>query len=146
MSEMSNYLEQNLLAHIFRTSSWSKPSTLAIALLTTNAADGDTGQFSTGTGVEVTNANAYARVARNPLDANWSAETTSGAGNTQNVAAITFTQATGSWGTVAAMAMVTSTTYDSGNMLFYSTVDTSRAIDNGDTAEFAATSITVTLA
>ena len=146
MSEMANYLEQNLLMHIFRTSSWSKPSTLAIALLTVNADDDDTGQFSTGTGTECGNSNGYSRQSRNPLDANWSAETTTGAGNTQNVAAITFTQATGSWGTVAAMAMVDSSTYDSGNLLFYSTVDTSRAIDNGDTAEFAATSITVTLA
>lgn len=113
--------------------------------MTTNADDDDTGQFSTSTGVEVTNANAYSRQARNPLDANWSAAT-GGAGQTANVAAITFSQATGSWGTVAAMAITDSSTYDSGNLLFYSTVGTSRTIDNGDTAEFAASAITVTFA
>lgn len=145
MAEMSDYLENNLVTHIFRTSSWSKPSVLAIALLTTNAADSDSGQFSTGTGVEVTNANAYSRQSRNPLDANWAAAT-GGNGQTSNVAAITFTQATGSWGTVAAMAIVDNATYDSGNMLFYSAVGTSRTIDNGDTAEFAASAITVTFA
>ena len=145
MSEMSNYLEDELIKHIFRTGSFTKPSTLAIALLTTAAVDGDTGAFTAGTGVEVTNANAYARESRNPLDANWTA-TAGGDGQTDNAAAITFTQATGSWGTVAAMAIVDSATHNAGNMLFHSTVDTSRTIDNGDTAEFAAGSITVTLA
>jgi hypothetical protein len=113
--------------------------------LTTNAVDADTGQFSTGTGNEVTNANAYARQARNPADANWTAAA-GGNGQTSNVAAITFTQATGSWGSVAAMAIVDSSSYDAGNMLFYSTVGTSRTIDSGDTAEFAIGAITVTFA
>ena len=142
---MSNYLEEQLVLHIFRTGSYSAPGVLAIALLTTGAADGDTGIFSTGTGVEVTDANAYAREARNPLDANWDA-VTGGNGQTANTAAITFTQATGSWGTVSDMAIVDNTSHDAGNMLFYSAVDTGRTIDNGDTAEFAAGAITVTFA
>jgi hypothetical protein len=145
MAEMADYLEDSLVTHIFRTSSWSKPSVLAIALLTTNAIDADTGQFSTGTGVEVPSAGAYARVERNPLDANWAAAT-GGGGATSNVAAITFTQSTGSWGTVAAMAIVDNSTFDAGNLLFYSTVGTSRTIDSGDTAEFAIGAITVTFA
>lgn len=145
MSEMSDYLESALIDHIFRTSSFTKPSVLAIALLTTNAVDADSGVFTTGTGVEVTNAGAYARVSRNPLDANWTA-TAGGDGQTDNAAAITFTQATGSWGTVNAFAIVDNATYNTGNMLFYSAVTTPRAIDNGDTAEFAAGAITVTLA
>jgi hypothetical protein len=111
--------------------------------LTTNANDDDSGTFSTSTGVECANTNAYAREARAPLDANWAAAT-GGGGATSNVAAVTFTTATGSWGTVAAMAITDSTTYDSGNMLFYSTVGTSRTIDDGDTAEFAIGAITVT--
>lgn len=142
---MSDYLEDNLIDHIFRTDSWSKPSVLGFALLTTAAVDSDSGTFSTGTGVEVTNANAYARQARNPLDANWVAAT-GGNGLTSNVAAITFPEATGSWGSVTSMAIVDSTTYDAGNMLFHSVVGTTRTIDNGDTAEFAASAITVTFA
>ena len=145
MSEMSDYLEGQLIAHIFRTSSFSKPGVLAIALLTTGAADSDTGVFTTGTGVEVTNAGAYARVARNPLDANWTAPT-GGDGQTDNAAAVTFTQATGDWGTVSDMAIVDNATWNTGNMLFYSAVDTGRAIATGDTAEFAAGAITVTFA
>ena len=145
MSEMSDYLEDQLIAHIFRTNSFTKPSVLAIALLTTGAVDSDTGVFTAGTGVEVTNAGAYSRQARNPLDANWTA-TAGGDGQTDNAAAITFTQATGSWGTVTHMAIVDNATHNTGNMLFHSPVDTSRAITNGDTAEFAIGAITVTLA
>lgn len=141
MAEMSDYLEDSLVTHIFRTSSWSKPTVLALALLTTAADDDDTGTFSTSTGVEVPNANAYTRIARNPADANWAASVD---GMTENVAAITFVQATGSWGTVVALAIVDDATFDSGNMLFHSTVGTSRTIDNGDTAELAATALTIT--
>ena len=142
---MSDYLEDELIKHVFRTGSFTKPTVLALALLTTNAIDADTGQFSIGTGVEVTNAGAYARQARNPLDANWTA-TSGGDGQTDNAAAITYTQATASWGTVAATALVDSATFDAGNMLFYSAVGTSRTIDSGDTAEYAAGSITATFA
>ena len=145
MSEMSDYLEGQLIAHIFRTASFSKPSTLAIALLTTGAVDGDTGVFTAGTGVEVTDANAYARVARNPADANWTAPT-GGDGQTDNAAAITYAAATASWGTVTAMAITDATAHNTGNLLFHSTVTTSRAIDGGDTAEYAIGAITVTLA
>lgn len=142
MSEMSDYLENSLINHIFRTASWSKPTTLAIALLTTAAVDSDSGNFSAGTGVEVVNANAYARETNNPADANWDAPSD---GDTANSAAITFTQATGSWGSIVAMAIVDSATYDAGNMLFHSTVGTARTIDSGDTAEFATGALTVTL-
>lgn len=151
MSEMSDFLEDLVVEHLFRTATFAKPTVIAIALLTTNAVDADDGQFTTGTGVEVPNSNAYARASdgdaqsntMDPLDANWSA-TGGGDGQTDNVAAITFPQASGSWGTVAAMAFVNSATFDAGDMLFYSAVDTSRAIDNGDTAEFAIGAITIT--
>lgn len=145
MSEMSDYLEDELVKHIFRTGSFTKPTVLAICLLTTAADDDDTGIFTASTGVEVTNANAYARIDRPPLDANWTA-TAGGDGQTDNAAAITYSQATGSWGTVTAMAITSSATHNAGNMYFHSTVTTSRAIDNGDTAEFAAGAITCTLA
>ena len=144
MSEMSNFLENELIKHLFRTGSFTKPTVMAIALLTTPANDANTGQFTAGVGVEVANAGAYARIDVPPLDANWAA--TSGTdGKTSNINAVTFTQATANWGTVQGMALVSSATYDSGDMYFHSAVDTSRTIDNGDTAEFAAGAITVTL-
>ena len=140
---MSDYLETSLVTHIFRTSSWSKPSVLAIALLTTVADDDDTGQFSTSTGVEVVSAGAYARTANNPADANWDAAS---GGATANTSAITFPTATGSWGTIQGLAIVDNATFDTGNMLFHSSIGTPRAIGVGDTAEIAAGAITVTFA
>jgi len=92
-SEATDFLEAELIKHIFRTGSFTKPTVLAHALATAAIVDADTGAAIT----EVTDANAYARVDRPPLDANWAAPT---AGLTDNVADITFTQATGSWGTV----------------------------------------------
>jgi hypothetical protein len=142
---MSNYLEDELIKHLFRTGSFAKPTVLAFALLTTGAAEGDTGVFTAGTGVEVTDAGAYSRVDRPPLDANWTA-TAGGDGQTDNAAAISFTQATASWGSVTDMAICSSTSHNVGQMLFYSSVDTPRTIDNGDTAEFAIGAVTVTLA
>ena len=145
MSEMSDYLEDEIVKHIFRTGSFTKPTVLAFALLTTAADDDDDGQFTTSTGVEVANSGAYARQDRPPLDANWTA-TSGGDGQTDNAAAITYPTATGNWGTVAAMAICDSTTYDAGNMLFHSPVDTSKAVNTDDTAEFAAGAVTVTFA
>lgn len=145
MSEMSNYTEDELVKHFFRTGNATAVSVMAVALLTTAAVDSDTGQFTVGTGVEVANSGSYARVDRPPLDSNWTA-TAGGDGQTDNAAAITFTQATGNWGTVAAMALVDSATYDAGNMMFHSPVDTSKAVNTDDTAEFAAGAITVTFA
>lgn len=154
MSEMSDFLEGELVKHLFRTGTFTKPTVIAIALLTTNADDDDTGQFTTSTGVEVTSANAYERAneantgggasnTTDPLDASWT-DVAGGDGQTDNATAITYAQASGSWGTVVGMAMTNSATHDAGDMLFFSNVDTSRAIDNGDTAEFAIGAITVT--
>src|SRR5579883_3286907 len=89
---MSDFLETSLINHVFRTSSYSKPSTLALALLTSAPTDSSTGS----TIVEVTNAGSYARVALNPLDTNWAA-TSSGNGTTSNSNAITFPTATADW-------------------------------------------------
>jgi hypothetical protein len=145
MSEMSDYLEDTLIGHLFRSATFGKPSVVAIALCTTTPVDGDGGDFTAGTGVEVPDANGYSRQTLNPLDGNWTA-TAGGDGQTDNATAITYTQATGSWGTVQSCAIVDNATFNSGNMWFYSTVDSSKAIDSGDTAEFTTGAITVTLA
>lgn len=144
MSEMSDYLEDELVKHIFRTGSFTKPPELSLALLTTSAVDGDTGQFTTGTGVEVSGG-SYARELRNPLDANWTA-TAAGDGQTDNAAAITFTTATASWGTINGMAICDSGTIDAGNMLFHTPLTAAKAVGDGDTAEFAIGAVTITFA
>ena len=141
MANFSNYLEDEIIKHIFRTGSFTKPTTLAIALLTVAASDSDDGSTIT----EVTNANAYARQTLNPLDANWAA-TAGGNGVTSNSSAITFPQATGSWGTIVGVAILDSATWGAGNMLFYGTLAQNKTVNNGDTFSFAIGDLTITLA
>ena len=143
MSGISDYLEDALVGHLFRTTDYTSPSVMAIALLTAIADDDDTGTFSTSTGTEVANAGAYARQNRPPLDANW-AETSSGNGQTSNLAAITFPTATADWGTIVGIGLCDSASHDSGNLLVHGPLDTAKDIDNGDTAEFAVGAIVVT--
>lgn len=145
MSEMSDFTEDELVKHFFRTGNAAAVTVMAVALLTTAADDDDTAVFTTQTGVEVPNAGAYARQDRPPLDANWSA-TAAGDGQTDNVAAITFPTATGNWGTVTAIALCDNATFDTGNVYFHTTVDTSKAVNTDDTAEFAIGALTVTFA
>jgi hypothetical protein len=141
MSAMSNYLEGEIIKHIFRTGSFTKPTTLGIALVTTAVVDSDTGS----TIAEVTNANAYARQTLNPLDANWSAPS-GGNGATDNVTAITFPQATGNWGTVVGVAILDSATHGAGNVLLYGTLAVSKSINSGDTFSFAIGDLDITFA
>ena len=55
MANMSDYLENKLLDFIFRTSSFSKPSTIAVALCTSAPDDTSTG----ATIAEVPNSGNY---------------------------------------------------------------------------------------
>jgi hypothetical protein len=133
---MSDYLEGQLRAHIFRTDSFTKPTQLHIALFT--AAPNDAGG-----GTEVTGG-SYARVARAPSDANWTAPDATG-GLTANAAAITFPAPTANWGTVTHFAIFDASS--GGNMLFHGALSASRVINNGDAApEFAAGALTITFA
>ena len=135
MSNMTDYLEGQVLAHIFRTASFAKPTVLALALFTVTPSDA-------GGGTEVTG-NNYARVALNPLDANWAAPAT-GNGVTSNSSAITFPTPSATWGTVTGFAIFDATT--AGNMLFWGTLTIAKTINNGDTVPFPIGGITVTFA
>ena len=137
MSSMSDYLENEFIKHVFRTGSFTKPTTLHFALFTAAPSD-------SGGGTEVSG-NAYARVSVTPSDANFDA--TSGTdGATANTAAITFPAPSGgNWGTVTHMAV-----FDAGavgNMLMHGALDTSRVISDGDAAPvFSAGAFTFTFA
>ena len=123
MSQATNYLEDEIIKHIFRTGSFTKPTVLAIALFT--AAPGEAG------GGTETTYGAYARVQRDPLDANWAA-TSGGNGTTSNAAALTFPAPTSGPHTLTHSALMDATT--AGNMLVYGTLTSSRTINNGDAA------------
>lgn len=120
----SDYLEQRVLDFILRNAaehSFTSPTTVYVALFTTTTTDA-------GGGTEVTNANAYARTA-----ITFGAIGTSTTGVISNSTEISFTEATGSWGTISHFAIVDSNTYGGGNFLYHGALDASKVIDNGDT-------------
>lgn len=136
MSKMSDYLESALRAHIFRTASFTKPATLWVSLHTADPLD-------TGAGAEVSGG-SYARVQRDPLDANWSAASATD-GLTDNVAVITFPAPSANWGTVTHFGIWDAST--AGNLICHGALTASRIINNGDAAPvFAAGALDITFA
>lgn len=135
MANATDYLEDQIVKHIFRTGSFTKPTSLYVALYTAAPSD-------SGGGTEVT-ATGYARVAVNPLDANWAA--TSGTnGLTSNVAAISFGTWTTGPTTVTHFAILDAST--SGNMLVWGALTTSKTVNANDSFSIPANQLTVTVA
>lgn len=121
MSQMSDYLEGQIRAHIFRTATFTKPTGLTIHLYT--AAPGETGG-----GTEVIGG-SYASQSLNPLDANWTAASGTD-GLTDNASAITYPSPTANWGTVTHMAIKD----QSANYLLSGALTVSKTVNNGDAA------------
>ena len=130
MAEMSNYLENALINATLRNTSYTTPTTVYVALYTSDPTDADTGTEVSGT--------SYARQAVTfaaPSDT---------AGSTTNNAAVEFPQAGGSWGTVTHIGIRDAST--SGNLLYHTALDASKAIATGDVFRIASGSLSVTLA
>lgn len=136
MSAMSDYLEGELIKHIFRTGSFTKPTALYVALFT--AAPNDAGG-----GTEVSGG-SYARAQLNPADANWTAPA-GGDGQTDNASAITFPAPSANWGQVTHFGIFDAST--AGNLLFHGALTTPKTINNGDPApSFGVGALAVTFA
>jgi len=129
MAGLSNYGENLTLTWLFTASSATRPTSWYVALYTVAPGEG-------GGGTEVSGG-SYARQA--------ATFTVSGTAPTQatNSSAIEFPAATASWGTIVAAAIYDAST--SGNMIAFSTLDTSKTIDSGDVLRFNASSLTITL-
>ena len=128
MAEMSDYLERKLLDHTLGTTAYTHPSQTYLALHTADPTDA-------GSGAEVSGG-SYARQAC-AFDA---AHATNG--NTANTDAESFT-------VMPACTVTHIGIWDaasSGNLLFHTAVDTSKAVLAGDTISVAAGAITITLA
>jgi hypothetical protein len=128
MAEMSNYLENAVINAVLRNTTYTSPTTVYVGLFTSDPTDA-------GSGTEVSGG-SYARVA-----------VTFGApsnGVSVNSAAVEFSQATDSWGTVAFIGIHDALT--TGNLLFHTALDTSKAIATGDIFKIAISNLSVTLA
>ena len=136
MAAFSDFLEVELVKHIFRTGSYTKPTVLGVALFTAAPSD-------SGGGTEVTGG-SYARIDVPPLDANWDA--TSGTdGLTANTSVITFPSPTANWGVITHFGIFDALT--TGNLLYHGALTASKTVNSGDPAPtFPAGSLTITLA
>jgi hypothetical protein len=122
----TNFLETEILDHVFAGAAYSAPSQHYLALFT--AAPGEAGG-----GTELSGS-AYVRKAVNFA--------TSGA-TTSNNAAIEFPTATGSWGTVTHVGVFDAAS--SGNLMAYATLSSSKAIATGDVFRVPSGDLDITL-
>ena len=123
MSQATNYLEGEIIKHLFRTGTFTKPSVLAVGLYT--AAPGEAGG-----GTEVSGG-SYARAQLDPLDANWDAPV-GGNGQTKNASALTFPTPSADWGQVTHFGIFDATS--GGNLLIYGSLNNPKTINLGDPA------------
>ena len=122
----TNFLETEILDHVFAGAAYTAPGTKYIGLFT--AAPGETGG-----GTEVSG-NGYTRKSI--------AFATSGA-TTSNNAAVEFPTATGSWGTITHVGIFDAAT--SGNLMVYATLTASKTVASGDVFRVPSGDLDITL-
>lgn len=130
----SDFLENELLDHVFGGAAYAAPATLYVGLSTAPIADD-------GTGIAEPSGSGYARVAVTNDLTKWPAAV---GGAKSNGEAITFSQASGGWGTVT-HAFV-SDAASGGNVLAAGALAASRMVNTGDVVRFDAGEIDLTLA
>jgi hypothetical protein len=128
MSEMSNYLENALINGTLRATSYTAPTTVYVALYTSDPTDADTGTEVSG--------GSYARTA-----VTFAAPSN---GVTTNSADVTFPTATLAWGTVGWIGLRDAST--GGNLLYHTPLDAAKTIDLGDIFKITTGNLSVTLA
>ena len=127
MAGFSDYLENELLDHVFNGSAYTSPSKY-VALFTAAPSDA-------GGGTEVSG-NGYAR----KLHSAWTAASS---GETHNTGAINFAAASGSWGTVTHFGIFDALT--NGNLLGWGALAVPKAVASGDVVSFADSALSITL-
>jgi hypothetical protein len=128
MAEISNYLEDALINGTLRATTFTAPAAVYVSLHTADPTDA-------GTGTEVSGGSYVRQAATFAAPSNGSSATS---------ADITFPQATGNWGTIGWIGIWDAES--TGNLLYHTALDASKAIDTGDIFKIATGSLTVTLA
>jgi hypothetical protein len=124
----TDYLEDKILKHVFTNVAYTSPTTVYVGLFTVAPTD-------VGGGTEVSGS-GYARKS--------ATFTVSGTGTlASNSAAIDFDAATGSWGTIVAIAVFDALT--TGNMLAFADLTTSKTIATGDVLRIPTGDLDITL-
>jgi hypothetical protein len=128
MAEISNYLEDALINGTLRATTFTAPAAVYVSLHTADPTDD-------GSGTEVSGGSYIRQAATFAAPSN---------GVSATSADINFPQATGNWGTIGWIGIWDAQT--TGNMLYHTALDASKAIDTGDIFKIASGSLTVTLA
>ena len=151
MSAFSDYLESGLLHHVFLSTSFTKPTGLAIALTSGVPADSETG----GTIPEVPSGingsgTGYTRIPFGPPatsgDTMWTFDPldyAAGSGVIKNTASVVWNTALVDWGWVSGIALLDMYEYGSGTLLMHSALDNPRIVYQGDTLKFDANALKV---
>ena len=122
----TSYTDNKLIDHLLGSATFTKPSTLYVALFVGNPASGGTEISTSGS--------AYARVV---------STFTIAAGTATNTAAIEWATATSAWGTIDWVAIYDAST--SGNQLVTAALSSSKTIASGDVLRIPISSLSVTL-
>ncbi len=131
MAGFSQALQQKMIDHLLKTTPFSVPADIFVALYTAAPSD-------TGGGTEVSGG-SYARKVHN----SWNAGSAASPSVATNNGVITFATATASWGTVTHFALFDAIT--GGNFLGWAALTAQKTVGDGDTAEYADTVLQVTL-
>lgn len=132
----SDYLEKALLDFVFNGTAIALPATLYVALSTAPYSDA-----STGSSMGEVVGGGYARAAMPRDVATWPRASGNPA-QIKNAVPASFPAATADWGTITTFYIVDALT--AGNILYGSDLAISKPITVGDTATFAANTITIT--
>lgn len=130
MGSLSNYLSNALLNGLANTT-YTAPTTVYVALCTADPTDAATGASMS----EVANTNGYARTAITFSAASARKVVQSGA--------VTFPEASGSWGTITHWALLDTATYGAGNVLAHGNFVTAVTPVSGNTPTIPSTNIQV---
>lgn len=128
--------EEKVLKHLFGISAYSAPTTVWVAVCTGGVTDA-------GVANGEPSGNSYTRVAITNNGSYWDYSQVGGLTKIANHAAVTFPQASGSWGTLTDVFLVDAAS--GGNILAHATLATSKTIGSGDTLQFNAGDLQFTL-
>jgi hypothetical protein len=126
MPGKSDYLENAILNHVLRGTTFTPPSARYVGLLTSDPTDANTGVEVTGGG--------YVR-----QSIAFTAATT---GNSSNSADILFPVASAAWGTVTHFGVFDAST--GGNLLYFGTLTPTKSVASADQIKLAAGTLTIT--
>jgi len=130
MSALSDYAEKLVLDWLMTTGSATRPTAWFVALYTAAPSDSGGGTEVSGSG--------YSR-----KSVTFNAASTPG-GTTSNSNIVSWTAAGGNYGTVTHVGIFDAST--GGNLLWQGGLSTSKTVNDGDTIQFSAGNLTLTLA